>query len=190
MIRNPGGKLSDCAAEMHRHPNTISQIVQTDLFKEYLARRKEEWARDHDYALRARLTNVAERSLDLILETMKKKGDQIPMQRLESLASTTLDRLGYAPASSPSVVVNNNNDSRSQTVVIPGLTPQALEEARSALRLAEQHKAGSSLLASSLMPPSHAATLEEGAEILDLRCDPEVGASVEGGIPSASIPEE
>jgi hypothetical protein len=154
LIRNPGGKLQDCATALNKHPNTISAIIHTDMFQEYLARRKEEFHKDHDYAIRSRLTAVAEASLDLMLGQLAKKGDQIPMQRLESLASTTLDRLGYGPQSAPAVAVNVTQDNRSQTVSIQGLTPQALEEARFALRQAEALKAGTSFPASSpRMPP-------------------------------------
>lgn len=148
MIRNPSGSLTDCAREMGKHVNTISQIYRTDLFQEYLAQRKAKYHQEHDYAVRARLTGVVEQSLDLILEVMKTKGNQIPLQRLESIATSALDRLGYAPASSPSVAVNINTDNSKKTmVVVPGLTPAALEEARAALRLAEQSKAGSSFSA-------------------------------------------
>lgn len=145
MIRNPGGSMSDCAAALNKHPNTISAIANTDMFREYFARRKAEFHREHDYAIRAKLTGVAEASLDLMLGQLRKKGDQIPMQRLESIVGSTLDRLGYAPSTSPTVVVNNTTDARTQTVAITGLTASALEEARQALRLAELRNSGTSL---------------------------------------------
>jgi hypothetical protein len=146
MLRNPGGTMRDCAAQIGRHENTISQIVSTDMFKEYLARRKEEYAKDHDFAIRSRVTQVAEASLDIILTQLQAKKDQIPLQRLESLATGALDRLGYGPKTSPQVTVDlSTNDNRQQTVSISGVSPQLLEEARAALRFSEQLKRGSSL---------------------------------------------
>jgi hypothetical protein len=153
MIRNPGTTFTEIAAALNKNPNTISAITGTDMFREYLARRKQEFQREHDYAIRAKLTGVAEASLDIMLSQLQKKGEQIPMQRLENVVSMTLDRLGYAPASTPSVVVNNNTDARTQTVAIQGLTPLALEEARQALRLAELRHSGSSLSMSAPLDP-------------------------------------
>lgn len=145
MIRNPSGSMADIAAALGKNPNTISSIASTDMFREYLARRKDEFRKDHDHAIRAKLTGVAEASLDLMLGQLRKKGDQIPMQRLESVVTSTLDRLGYAPAAAGPQVVVNATDSRTQTVNVVGLTPLALEEARQALRLAELRQSGSSL---------------------------------------------
>jgi hypothetical protein len=173
MIRNPGGSMSDCATSLNKHANTISAIVNTDMFKEYLSRRKTEFHREHDYAIRAKLTGVAEASLDIMLTQLKTKGQQIPMQRLESLTNSALDRLGYSPATSPQVVVNNTLDARSQNVTIPGLTPTALEEARMALRMVEARQTGSS---QAQLPHSDDATTPavgvcEGAGHLDVSGD-------------------
>lgn len=152
--------MGDIAAALNKHPNTISAIASTDMFREYLARRKQEFHREHDYAIRAKLTGVAEASLDIMLTQLKKRGEQIPMQRLENIVGVTLDRLGYAPATAAQVVVNNNTDARTQTVAITGLSAVALEEARAALRLVESRNAGASLT-----PPSFADPVP--TEVLD-----------------------
>lgn len=162
MLRNPGGKLEDCARELQKHPGTISQIWRTDMFQEYLARRKEEFHQQHDFVIRSKMTAIAEASLDIMLDTMNKKKDQIPMQRLESIAHGTLDRLGYGPKSAPAVVIDaSQNDNRQQVVQVSGLTPQQLEEAREALRLSERLKAGQSFQTSA--QPLRAVTLDQGA---------------------------
>lgn len=142
MIRNPGGSMQDCARDLDRGYNTILMITNTDMFRDYLNTRKAEWRAAHDFGIVDKLTRVAEGSLDLILDNMKKKGDQIPMKMLNEIATGTLDRLGYAPASTPAVQVNvDQRDQRKQVLVTTPVSPAALEEARDALRLAEQRRA-------------------------------------------------
>lgn len=142
MIRNPGGTLGDCAKELDRHYTTICMIACTDMFKRYLEERKTQWREQHDFQLAGKLHEVANKGLDLMLDNMKRKGDQIPMQRLESITTTALTNLGYGqkPAT-PAVVVNNTLDARSQTMIAAPVSPAALEEARDALRAAERKRA-------------------------------------------------
>ena len=142
MIRNPGGTLQDCAKELGRAYGTIRMIHNTDMFQTYLDERKKEWRHAHDFSLVHKLTKVAESGLDQILETMAKKGDQIPMKMLNELTTGALDRLGYAPAAAtPSVQVNVNQDQRKQVMV--AAPPALLEEAREAMRIAQEKQRGS-----------------------------------------------
>ena len=143
MIRHPEWKMTDIARELNKHPNTVSMIVNTDLFKEYLAQRKVAWAQEHDHAIRAKLTDVVSESLDIVLEQLKTKKSQIGLQAALKVTESALDRLGYAPQSQPQVVVNNAPDNRQQTIV--AVTPMDLEAARDAMRKAEQAKTGTSL---------------------------------------------
>lgn len=182
MIANPGGTFIECGKAIGRHHNTIGQIYQTDMFQEYYRRRKEEHQRESHRVIRSKLQGVAEATLDIVLEELQKKKAQIPMQRLESLMTGTLDRLGYAPAASPTVVVNNSPDNRQQTVVVPSLTPQALEEARFALRQAEQLRAGSSFQA---LPATAVDALEGPGAEPDL-IEAEVNVSEGGSLASTS----
>lgn len=186
MIRNPGCKYLDIAASLGKHPNTISLIVNTDMFKEYHAQRKQEFVQDHDFALRAKLTDQATKGLDLILEVMQKQGDKIPLQRLESLATNALDRLGYGPKQGPQVVVQQN-DNRQQTVVIPGLTTADLEAARMALRQSEASRAGMSLPSTTQPPFPEVAPVELGAESKPLVSSGGDSAVEDGGSPNASV---
>jgi hypothetical protein len=143
MIRNPGGTIKDCAAELNRHPNTISMIAGTDMFREYMAQRREEWRQHHDFALISKVTKVAEAGLDVLLEKLEKKKDQIPMQLVTEVAMSALDRLGYGPRREPAVAVNvQQNDNR----VVVAVDANALAEAREAMRLAEARTAYDSRL--------------------------------------------
>lgn len=142
MIRDPSTKIQDIAAELAKSPNTISMIVNTDLFQEYLSRRKEQWRKEHDFAILSKVTRVAELSLDSVAEQFEKKKDQVPLGMAVEAMTSALDRLGYGPKQAPTVAVQvNDNSSRTQTVVVQGVGASALEEARAALRLAESKRA-------------------------------------------------
>lgn len=157
MIRNPGGLIKDCALELNKSPNTISSIVNTDLFKDYFAKRKAEWSRDHDFAIRHKLTEVAELALDATVEKLQKQRDKIDLPLLTDLLSSSLDRLGFAPQSGPVVQVNQQftQDNSTKVVQLPGsVTALALEEARRALRVAQ----------SQYLLPSSGAGHQKGAE--------------------------
>lgn len=140
MIANPGGQLKDCAKHINKHPNTVTSIIRSDLFQEYLAQRKQEWQREHDRAIVQKTTAVAERALDIMLDKMEKQADKIPMQVVAEVATNALDRLGYAPKAAAAVQVNVDNSTTSNQVVMVPISPEALEEARDAIRLAEQQR--------------------------------------------------
>lgn len=140
MIANPGGQLKDCAKHINKHPNTVTSIIRSDLFQEYLAQRKQEWQREHDRAIVQKTTAVAEKALDLMLDKMEKQADKIPMQIVSEVATNALDRLGYAPQRNPQVQVNVDNSTNSNQVVMVPISPEALEEARDAIRAAEQQR--------------------------------------------------
>lgn len=139
-LANPGRPMAECAKSIGKHPNTIAMIVATDMYRDYFARRREEWTREHDFALINKTTRVAEKSLDLMLDKMEKQGDKIPMNIVTEVATSALDRLGYAPKTTPSVEVNVNSQDNRKVVMIP-ISAGALEEARDAIRAAEQARA-------------------------------------------------
>lgn len=145
-IREPGITNREVALRLGKHENTIGMIVGTDMFKEYFHQRREAWRIDHDHAIRAKMTDVASEGLDIVLEQLKAKRTQIPLNAALKVTESALDRLGYAPASAPTVVVDNSvHDNRQQTVQVTGLSAKDLEEARAALRLSEQTRIGTSL---------------------------------------------
>lgn len=137
MLRNPGGTLPECAASLGRAVNTISMIKNSDMFKEYYAKRRREWEERHDYALRDRLTKVATLGLDIMLDTMEKKRDSVPLKLTTEVVTSALDRLGYSPnAPQTQITVQANG---SQVLVAP-VTVDRLEEARQVLRMAQQKR--------------------------------------------------
>lgn len=134
MIRNPGGTIVDCAKELNKHANTIGFIMKTDLFQDYFAARRAEWIRDHDFELRNKLTKVASLTLDATAEKLEKQRDKIDLPLLTDLLSSSLDRLGFAPAAVPSVQINQIGDNRTQVQLPGSVTASDLEEARMVLR--------------------------------------------------------
>lgn len=134
MIQNPHGKLTECAATLRKGPNTISMIVNTDLFRRYLVQRKAEWRERHDQVLANKLHRVAGLSLDILADQLEKKQSAVPLRDVSQIASTTLERLGYGVAPPPTAVqVNVQNN-------IPSVPLAALTEAREALRKAEERR--------------------------------------------------
>lgn len=136
MLANPGAKIADIAAHVNRVPQTISYIINTDMFRRYLDQRREEAQQVTDTRIAQKLTKIGELGLDLMYETMEKKRTSVPIGQLQTMTMSALDRLGYSPepAKSPSVNVNVSGNN-----VAVGV--EMLEEARKTLRRAEQNRA-------------------------------------------------
>lgn len=167
--------MSDCAAALGKHLNTISFIFRSDIFQEYYAQRRADHAERLDEAMRAKLSGVASKSLDVIMEKLEKQGDQIPMKFVTELATGALDRLGYAPASPG---VNVNIDTSDRRVVNVAVSAEALTEARDALRAAEERRAIESRVVAQRVPlPGEDTAARQGAGsgpiIPDLELDAE-----------------
>lgn len=176
IIRNPEGKLQDCAQELQKAYSTIAFIVRTDMFQEYLAQRRQQWQKDHDFTIVSKVTRVAEKSLDLLLDKMDKQADKIPMQLVTEVATSALDRLGYGPkAQGASVNVNVNNG---QQVVMMPISAAALEEARDAIREAEKKKILEDRQTLDLLPGETAD--EVGSTATTIQIDTEDGEAVDG----------
>lgn len=138
MIAHPGGNMTECSKDLGRHYNTIAYITRSDIFRDYYAQRRAEYAARLDERMRDKISGVAGKTLDVILSKLDKQGDQIPMKFATELATGMLDRLGYAPTT-PGVSVNI--DQRDQRVVQVAVNAAALAEARDAMRAAEEKRA-------------------------------------------------
>ena len=140
MLEHPGRPMRECAQHLGKSPTTIGFIVNSDMYQEYYRQRREKWTAEHDSSIVGKTTRVAEAALDLMLEKLEKQGDKIPMQLVTEVAATALDRLGYAPKKAADVQVTVDNSDKRQ-IVINSVSVGALEEARDALRVAEQQRA-------------------------------------------------
>ena len=99
MIRNPSGDYKDCARDLGRNILTIRYIIHSDIFQEFHSQRKAKWREAHDFAIVSRMTQVATKSLDLMLDKMEKQADKIPMNLINEIATSSLDRLRLRPRS-------------------------------------------------------------------------------------------
>lgn len=138
MIAHPDWTIQQIADDLKKGANTISMIVNTDLFKAHFFERKRRWQEAHDQSLRQKLTAVATNSLDLLVNQMEKKKDLVPIQQMQEIAMSALDRLGFAVKAGPQVVVNN---AVQNNTIAPSASADALLQAREAMRKVEQLRA-------------------------------------------------
>jgi hypothetical protein len=134
-LANPDLTQGQIAEKLGKHQSTISCIINSDAYKMYFAIRRQEFTRIHDHKITSGLVNVAERGLNLILDVMEKKKDQLPLPLLQEVTDGALQRLGFGVQKSPAAVNVNVNDNRSVSI---SATPQELLEAREQIRNVEQ----------------------------------------------------
>lgn len=111
MLANPTAKGPEIGKQFGKSSVWISSVINSDAFKTYFSVRRQHFNELHDSALRTKSTEVAMKSMDLILEVMEKKRDKISLVELVKVNDSALQALGYGSAASPapSVVVNNQS---------------------------------------------------------------------------------
>jgi len=127
ILANPGTTVKDTAARLGRHPNTISAIMSSDVFRSRWEQRRQQFSMALDLHLSQKLATVAEKALDHTIEVLDKKRDSVPLPILKDLALGSLDRLGYGPKQQPQAAVQVNVNSGAAS-------PEALERARSKMK--------------------------------------------------------
>lgn len=136
MLAHPSATQNEIAAYFGRAVSTISTVINTDAFKAYLRVRRADYQGTLHEAVNTKLLNVAERSLDAILDKLDKKRDTIPLDVLNRTTENALKALGFGAANSPSVVVNTGAPQQTNVAVTVSLDD--LEAARTALRHSQQ----------------------------------------------------
>lgn len=143
MVANPGTALKE-ASSAHGGPidvtyQTLLNVTGSDLFKARLAQRKMEVSQGVDLAITARTTKIAVLGLDAIQNVLEKKRDQIPLEDLQEITGSALDRLGYGakpPAGGGGSTVNVNVQQNTLSV-----SPDAVRDARALLKAREDELA-------------------------------------------------
>lgn len=80
----------------------LSVVMNSDVFKEYYAKRRADWeARMHD-EIGGKLLNLASQSIDKLSEIIC--DDETDPRLVHDVASKTLDRLGFAPKAGRTIV--------------------------------------------------------------------------------------
>lgn len=133
MLSHPDWSKKQIAHALGKSAVFIYMITNSDLFNARYAKRREEYERQLGVGLAAKVTQVANRTLDRILTQLNDEGKNIPLNHLESLADKTLSRLGYGPKIQPPSTVNIQAGDRAQVVVIPAARAD-LDAARALIR--------------------------------------------------------
>lgn len=185
MLANPGRPLKECASDLGRGESTIYMITETDLFRTHFAQRRQAFSQAHDSELRTKMTALANKSLDILTEVLEKKRDTVGVAQLTTIATSALDRLGYSPNKPAATGVTVNMPGSNPTLVT-SVSREELEEARTAMRLAQQNRAQIPLVSQFLPEPKREA-LGEARELEAASADPSSGF---GGLDSLLEAEE
>lgn len=144
MIANPRASYAELGEQLGLHANTVGMIVRSDIFQEYLRQRRDRNAEEFDGAVREKVMKTADRSLDLILDVMEKKRDNIPLGQLLQINERAMDALGYGGSAKAQPAVNVNVQQNNQTVAAP-VAREVLESARATVRQLEAHNSAKAL---------------------------------------------
>jgi hypothetical protein len=152
MLVNPHFTKKDIAAKLNCTPVFIYMITNSDLFAARWEQRRAEYSEGLNNAVLGKLTKVASKTLDRILDNIEDVGKQIPLNQLESLADKTLGRLGYGPKREPSPPPTQVHVSGASVQVVVPVTREELDAARRLIHdqekaLASQPRSGSALAA-------------------------------------------
>jgi hypothetical protein len=132
ILLHPTATHQQIADHFGKSRGAIDVILATDAFKAYARQRREQYTEHHNNAVHSKILGVANKSMELMLESLERKRDTIPLDLLARINEGALKSLGYgAPA--PAQTVVNVNPSH-QTVVPVAVSIEDLEAARAALR--------------------------------------------------------
>ena len=134
MLAFPLDTLEKRGARLGRAPNSLSLIINSDMFQAMYAARREAYNERLAGSISGKTAQVADKALDIVLETLEKKRDSLPFDSLVELTDRTLARLGYgAKSAATNVQVNVGH-------VPPMVNAAQLAEARAALRAVENSR--------------------------------------------------
>lgn len=129
MIAHPEARQGEMARHFQRTESTISLILNSDTFKAFYRKRRDEHAAKLDEGVRAKLFRVADSSLDNLLLSLEKKKDSVPIDILHRTTDMALKNLGYGTQPAAGSGPGNIN-----TVVNVAVSLEDLQAAREALR--------------------------------------------------------
>ena len=133
MMAHPQARQNDIATYFGRSASTISVIINSDAFQNYLRSRRANHTAALDQSVRTKMLDVADKGFDLILDRFEKKKDSIPLDML--VKTTEMVLKASQPQSGPSTVVHVGTPQPNVTVAV-GLDD--LMAAREALRNAQR----------------------------------------------------
>ena len=131
MLMYPKSLMAERSRRLKYSESYLSLIMNSDMFKALYARRRAEYSASLDAGIQHKLGMVANKALDLMMDTLDTKRNSIPFPALADFTDNTLERLGYGTKSA-AVQVNINAP--------PMITQEQLAEARATLRAVETQR--------------------------------------------------
>lgn len=163
MLLHPTSTHQELADHFRKNKSSIEMILGTDSFKAYFRKRRSDYEEHHNHAIHSKILGVADKSMELMLESLDKKRDTIPLELLTRINESALKSLGYGEQKGPQTVVQVNNPA--PTLVPVAVSIEDLEAARAALRRSQLFD-----------PPLENAALGRGApEVLQIEHKPPEG---------------
>ena len=126
MLANPEQTLGACALIFNVSQAWLSRIINSALFKERLAYRREHHSEHVSYSIADKLNSLAEVGLETLTERIMMERETIPLPELRAASELALNAMGYSPKGGPAARPG------ASIVQINVVNPQALNEARRA----------------------------------------------------------
>ena len=141
MLQHPDWNGKRLAQELGKTPATIYMVIGSHMFKARLAMRREEHNQNISFAIIAKTTRIAEKSLAQLEEKLDDNAvsKKISARDLGEIANEALTRIGLGPKS-PDIIVNTQVNGGSAAVTV---SSDALLRARGRLRQNEAVLSGS-----------------------------------------------
>lgn len=116
LLANPRESYSRVAAHFNVSPSWLSTVINSDIFQARLAQRRALMDQALNHNLTDRLSTIAEKSLGSLEDALEDEAVSVNTQL--DIAKLSLQALGFLgkPASSPTVVVNNNTQNNTISV--------------------------------------------------------------------------
>lgn len=132
MLANPLDTLAQRSARLGYTVPWLSTVINSDMFQAAYQARKLDINNALKDAITIKLSEAAHKSLDLLVEQLEKKRDNIPFADLSASTTNILDRLGFAPSKAGTAVQVNVNAPQAT------VSAEALGQARDRLRQHQQ----------------------------------------------------
>jgi|SRR5262245_27268421 len=131
MLMFPKCQVQERAKRLGYSSQYLGMVMNSDLFKALYEKRRAEFNAALDQGIQTKARMAADKTLDVIIETLETKRNSIPFPALAEYADKTLERLGYGSSKGNGVNVN---------VVTPLVTAEQLADARATLRAVEDKR--------------------------------------------------
>ncbi len=111
MLQNPHLTQGQCALFFHKTETWLSLVINSDLFREYKARRFADHHENVSHSVIERVSGLAGLSLEVLHDRIKEEKEDIPLGIVLDSATLMLKSMGYGPkqtAAAPVATINLN----------------------------------------------------------------------------------